>query len=170
VRYSFRDIVALRTFAYLRGARSLQAIRRALRTMVDMGETGHLSAYRLELQGSASIVLVKDEGGVDLVERPGQTLTVVRLGDVLRSFPLDGIEVPDLAQPRRHISVDPAVRGGRPVVSGTRVPFEVVATLVRDGVPAEDVAEFYPSVDAEAARDAFDFAEYVDRAAVGRAA
>src|SRR5437660_874568 len=87
VLYSFRDVVALRTFAYLRGDRSLQAIRRALRTLVDMGETEHLSSYRLESQGKKSIALVKDEGAVDLVERPGQTLTVVKLGDVLQSFP-----------------------------------------------------------------------------------
>lgn len=102
---SFRDLVALRTFAYLRGERSLQSIRRALRTLVDIGETEHLSGYRL-------------------VAQPGQALTVVKLGDVLRSFPLGDVEVPNLGHPRRHVSVDAA-----------------------------------------GARDAYDFAEYVRRAA-----
>ena len=162
--YSYRDLVALRTFAFLRGDRSLQAIRRALRTMADMGETEHLSSYRLVSQGRRSIALVKDEGAVDLVERPGQALTVVKLGDVLQSFPLGDIEVPNLARPRQNISVDPGVRNGHPVVAGTRVPFEVVAGLVRDGVPPEEIAQFYPSVNAEGARDAVDFAEYVERA------
>lgn len=170
VLYSFRDLVALRTFAYLRGDRSLQAIRRALRTLVDLGETEHLSAYRLESQGKRSIALVKDETAVDLVERPGQALTVVKLGDVLRAFPLGDLEVPNLSHPRQNISVDPSVRGGRPVVAGTRVPFELVAELVRDGVSPEDIAEFYPSVDAAAARDALDFAEYVDHPPARRAA
>jgi uncharacterized protein (DUF433 family)/DNA-binding transcriptional MerR regulator len=165
VLYSFRDLVALRTFAYLRGDRSLQAIRRALRTLADIGETEHLSAYRLQAQGEKTIALVKEDGAVDLVERPGQALTVVKLGDVLRSFPLGNIEVPNLARPRRLISVDLSVRGGRPVVAGTRVPYDVVAGLVRDGVTPEDVATFYPSVDAAGARDAYDFAEYVRRAA-----
>ncbi|MGI5180536.1 DUF433 domain-containing protein [Dactylosporangium sp. CA-152071] len=164
ILYSFRDLVALRTFAYLREKRSLQSIRRALRTLAEMGEFGHLSSYRLEQQGKRSIVLVKDDSGVDLVERPGQTLTVVKLGDVLRSFPLGDIEVPELAHPRRNLSVDPAVRGGHPVVAGTRVPYELVAGLVRDGVPPDEIAQFYPTVDAAAARDAVDFAEYVDRA------
>lgn len=165
VLYSYRDLVALRTFAYLRGDRSLQAIRRALRTLADMGETEHLSSYRLVSQGKKSIALVKDEGAVDLVESPGQSLTVVKLGDVLRSFPLGDIEVPNLARPRQNISVDPGVRGGHPVVAGTRVPFELVAGLVRDGVAPEEVAEFYPSVGPAAARDAVEFADYVDRAA-----
>lgn len=165
VLYSYRDLVALRAFAYLRGERSLQAIRRALRTMADMGETEHLSSYRLVSQGRRSIALVKDDGAVDLVERPGQALTVVKLGDVLQSFPVGDIEVPNLARPRQNISVDPAVRGGHPVVTGTRVPFELVAGLVQDGVPPEDVAQFYPSVGAEAARDAADFADYIERTA-----
>lgn len=165
VLYSYRDLVALRTVAFLRDDRSLQRIRQALRTMADIGETEHLASYRLVSQGRRSIALVKDDGAVDLVERPGQTLTVVKLGDVLQSFPLGDIEVPNLARPREHISVDPGVRGGRPVVAGTRVPYELIAGLVHDGVPPEEVATFYPSVDAASARDAADFADYVDRAA-----
>jgi uncharacterized protein (DUF433 family) len=170
VLYSFRDLIALRTFAFLRGERSLQSIRRALRTLKNIGGTDHLSSYKLVAQGKRSIALVRDEGAVDLVERPGQSLFVVKLGDVLRSFPLGDVEVPNLLQPRRRISVDPEVRGGHPVVKGTRVPFELVAGLVRDGVEPREVADFYPSVSAAAARDAVDFADYVDRTARRQAA
>jgi uncharacterized protein (DUF433 family)/DNA-binding transcriptional MerR regulator len=169
VLYSFRDLIALRTAVYLRTDRSLQAIRKALQTLHDIGETDHLSSYRLVSQGRKSIALVRDDGAVDLVERPGQSLTVVKLGDVLRSFPLGDVEVPNLLHPRRRLSVDPQVRGGHPVVAGTRVPFELVASLVRDGVAPEKIADFYPSVTAAAARDAADFADYVDRAARRRA-
>jgi uncharacterized protein (DUF433 family)/DNA-binding transcriptional MerR regulator len=170
VRYSFRDLIALRTAVYLRNDRSLQAIRKALQTLQDIGETDHLSSYHLISQGRKSIALVQDDSAVDLVERPGQLLTAVKLGDVFKSFPLGDVEVPNLFHPRERISVDPEVRGGHPVVAGTRVPFELVADLIRDGVVPEKVAEFYPSVTAAAARDAADFAEYVDRAARRRAA
>jgi uncharacterized protein (DUF433 family) len=170
ILYSFRDLVALRTFAYLRGERSLQAIRRALRTLHTMGATDHLSAYRLVGQGKRSIALVSDDGAVELVEQPGQTMTVVKLGDVLKSFPLDDVEVPNLLAPRERLSVNPLVRGGRPVVSGTRVPFESVADLVRDGVAPDRIGDYYPSVSADAARDSADFADYVDRSAQRRAA
>jgi uncharacterized protein (DUF433 family)/DNA-binding transcriptional MerR regulator len=163
--YSFRDLIALRTAVYLRTDRSLQAIRKALHTLQNIGESAHLSSYRLVSQGRKSIALVRDDGAVDLVEKPGQSLTVVKLGDLFQSFPLDDVEVPNLLHPRRRISVDPQVRGGHPVVAGTRVPFELVASLVRDGVPPEKVADFYPSVTAAAARDAADFADYVDQAA-----
>jgi uncharacterized protein (DUF433 family) len=165
--YSFRDLMALRTFAILRGSRSLQKIRKALGTLKEIGESAHLSSYSLAVQGKRGIVLIREDGteGVELVEKPGNLVTVVKLGDVFKSFPLDDIEVPNLLRPREFIAVDPEVRGGHPVVAGTRVPFDLVAGLVNDGVEPEEIAEFYPSVTASAARDAADFAKYVDRAA-----
>ncbi|MCM4079536.1 DUF433 domain-containing protein [Paractinoplanes hotanensis] len=166
VLYSFRDLIALRTFVYLREERPLQTIRRALDKLREIGETDHLSRYRLVAQGRRSIALVQDagDGAVDLVEKPGQQLTVIKLGDMLRAFPLGEIEIPSLAHPRRRISVNPSVRRGYPVVAGTRVAFDLVAGLVRDGVPPEAVKEYYPGVTAAAARDAASFADYVDQA------
>jgi uncharacterized protein (DUF433 family)/DNA-binding transcriptional MerR regulator len=164
--YSFRDLIALRTFVYLREERPLQTIRRALDKLREVGETDHLSRYRLVAQGRRSIALVQGEGdgAVDLVEKPGQQLTVIKLGDVLRSFPLGDVEIPDLTHPRQRISVNPSVRRGYPVVAGTRVAFDLVAGLVRDGVPPEAVKEYYPGVTAAAARDAASFADYIDQA------
>lgn len=171
ILYSFRDLVSLRTFVYLREERPLQTIRKALGKLREIGETDHLSQYRLVRQGRRSIALVQDagDGAVDLVEKPGQQLTVIKLGDVLRSFPLGDMEIPNLSHPRRRISVDPSVKRGYPVVAGTRIGYDLVAGLMRDGVPPDEVKDFYPGVTADAARDALSFADYVDRAA-GRSA
>jgi len=164
ILYSFRDLVALRTFAYLREKVSLQKIRKALNNLRDLGELDHLSKYRLVAHGGQSVVLIGPDGdhGVDLVDWPGQQVTVVAIGDVLRSFPLGAVEVPNLRRPRPQISVDPSVRRGKPVVAGTRISYDLVAGLLRDGVPANKVASYYPGVTAEAARDALAFADYVD--------
>lgn len=43
VVYSFRDVVALRTVAYLREDVSLQRIRRAVETLRHLGSREHLS-------------------------------------------------------------------------------------------------------------------------------
>lgn len=167
VLYSFRDLIALRSFVFLREKRPLQTIRKALNSLRDIGEIDHLSQYRFIAQGRRGIALVQagGEGAIELVEEPGHQLTVLALGDVLRSFPLDNIEVPNLAHPRRRISVNPGVRRGYPVVTGTRVGFDLVVGLVRDGVPPEEIKDYYPGVTAAAARDAASFADYVDRAA-----
>ena len=48
------------------------------------------------------------------------------------------------------------------MIAGTRVPYDAVASLMREDVPAEKISDYYPAVSAEAARDALDFALYVD--------
>jgi uncharacterized protein (DUF433 family) len=70
--------------------------------------------------------------------------------------------VPHLLRPRTGLAVVPETQGGTPVIAGTRVPYDAVASLMRDGVPANRIAEYYPAVTAEAAGDALDFARYVD--------
>jgi uncharacterized protein (DUF433 family) len=161
VLYSFRDVVALRTCVKLRNDASLQKIRRALDTLRDeLRERDHLSEYRLVADGS-SIYLVAPEQVVDLVRRKAN-IVIHQMVDVLRPFYRDGRHIPDLLRPRDHVTVDPAVRGGVPVIEGTRVPYDEVAALLRDGVPAERISDYYPSVTATAARDAADFADYVD--------
>ncbi|MBN6056497.1 DUF433 domain-containing protein [Nonomuraea sp. RK-328] len=161
ILYSFRDLVALRTCVKLRNDASLQRIRRALDTLRDdLGQRAHLSAYRL-IADDSTIYLVEPGQATDLVRRKANVV-IHDLVDVLRPFYRDGRHIPDLLQPRDHVTVDPAVRGGMPVIEGTRVPYDEVAALLRDGIPAERISEYYPSVTAAAALDARDFADYVD--------
>jgi len=44
----------------------------------------------------------------------------------------------------------------------------LVAGLVAEGVSPEDISKYYPAVTADAARDAIDFAHYVDSLIPGR--
>lgn len=160
--YSFRDLLALRTCVYLRQQASLQRIRTAIGNLRDLGEREHLSNYKL-VGAKDSVQLVTEEEAVDLVKRPGQRQVLVVMGDVLEAFPVRaGVIVPALFQPRELITVDPETRGGNPVISGTRVPYEAVASLMEDGVTAEEIADYYPSVSPSAARDARSFALYVN--------
>ena len=55
-------------------------------------------------------------------------LEEILMRDVLEPFETrTGRAVPALKQPRPHITVDPGVLGGYPVLAGTRVPFDAVA-------------------------------------------
>lgn len=162
--YSFRDVLALRAFAHLRQDVSLQKIRKALATLKRFGEVEHLSSYSLVADGD-SIVLVGDADGdhaTDLVKHPGQRV-IATMADILEEFaPRAGVVVPHLLRPKHYVSVDPETQGGQPVITGTRVPFDAVAELVEDGVPPEKIADYYPGVTADAAREAVSFALYVD--------
>ena len=113
-----------------------------------------LQSARLVTDG-ASIVLVAPDGDLatDLVEQPGANRLAPTLGDVFAPFTNQrGHRVVALLQPRRHLAVDPETLGGYPVVSGTRVAFDSVASLVRDGVSPAEI-KLYPSVSAAGARE-----------------
>jgi uncharacterized protein (DUF433 family) len=88
---------------------------------------------------------------------------IAEMVDILAGFTgPSGREIVPLHNPKPGVAVDPQIRGGYPVIAGTRVPYDLVAALLADGIAAEDVSSFYPSVDAEAARGALAFARYVD--------
>ncbi|WP_258534733.1 DUF433 domain-containing protein [Streptomyces sp. PT12] len=130
----------------------------------EPGEREHLSAYALVAGPDtiylATIYLAEPERAVDLIR--GGNVAIHQLVDVLAPFSQDGRHIPDLLKRRDHLAVDSAVRGGEPVIEGTRIPAAEVAALVRDGVPPDRVSDFYPGVSAAAARDAADVSDYVD--------
>jgi uncharacterized protein (DUF433 family) len=162
--YSFPDVLALRTFVYLRESTSLQAIRKAVGKLREFGNLEHLASYKL-WSDDGRIVLIEESGGVmDLTHAPGQYLITATMGQVLKQFVnMQGATVVDLRRPRRHVAVDPDTHGGYPVIIGTRLQFDLVSSLVEDGVPPTEIRDFYPSVSAAAARDAADFAKLVQR-------
>jgi uncharacterized protein (DUF433 family) len=127
-----------------------------------MGATEHLSSYQLVAVGRDVMWKVSDDVVVDLTRRPGQQV-IAQMVEILDAFrgPQDREVVP-LYRPKPGVAVDPEIRGGYPVIAGTRVPYDMVASLLEDGVTAEEVAGFYPAVSADAARGALAFARYVD--------
>lgn len=62
------------------------------------------------------------------------------------------------------IVVDPAVRTGRPVIKGTRIPVEEVLDLLASGLPpAQILADCYPSLTAEDISACLGYAAHVVR-------
>jgi uncharacterized protein (DUF433 family) len=54
---------------------------------------------------------------------------------------------------------EPEIRGGEPVLRGTRVPVYVIADLVAQGAEPGELLEDYPSLDADMIRAALAYAE-----------
>jgi uncharacterized protein (DUF433 family) len=163
VLYSFRDVLALRTFVRLRQDASLQRIRDAIGNLRVIGEIDHFAAYQLFSDRAGNIQLITGDQAVSLGRNRGQLQLVAVIGEIIEPFAIRaGVLVPHLLHPRPGLSVDPETQGGTPVIAGTRVPYNAVAGLMRDGVPAEQIADYYPSVTPDSAKDALDFARYVD--------
>jgi uncharacterized protein (DUF433 family)/DNA-binding transcriptional MerR regulator len=149
VLYSYQDIVALRMFVRLRQATSLQRIRKAVAWLQENHPDTHLSAHRIRAQpGGQTIVWIsKDRDYFDIVEHPGQGGLQVVMDEVFDEFKTSsGRRVPDLARPAPGVSVDRDVRGGFPVISGTRIPYDIIASLHRDGLKPADIHTLYPAV------------------------
>jgi len=163
VFYSFRDVVALRAIVYLRGRHvPLQRFRKALSALRTMGETDHLSSYQFVAAGKDIVWRESSEQATALTGKPGQQV-IAQMIDILDSFTdATGTTVSSLARPEPGVEVDEEVRAGFPVIEGTRVPYDLVASLLADGITAEKISKIYPSVTARAAKGALAFASRVD--------
>lgn len=160
--WSFRDLVALRSFINLRRNHSLQAIRKAMSNLRGLNLTDHPSTYQLVSDGT-SVFLLEDEDdedqATDLLRRNGQ-LVISSLEDIFKGFEHPGGKgmVVDFLAPRPNLEVNEGRLGGYPTIRGTRVAYDSVASLLADGsVSPEDVGDFYPGVSATAALDAANF-------------
>ncbi|WP_159944671.1 DUF433 domain-containing protein [Nocardiopsis sp. FR6] len=166
VYYSFADVVALRSLVYLREQEglSLQAIRKAINNAKDLGKTEHLSEYKFVKMGN-TIVLAHGPEAIDVLKKPGNHV-VATLVDVFDRFNSNRTgEVLPLGQPVSGVSIHRDVCSGYPVVEGTRVRYDQVSSLIKDGVAPEEITEFYPSVSASGAVGAKAFADYVSERA-----
>ena len=163
VLYSFRDVLALRTVVKLRTDTSLQSIRAAFRTLQNFDLTEHPSRYHLVGHGNSIVLVTSDDVAIDLVRDPGARL-LATMDDIFAGFVnKGGREVVNFLHPRPHLDVREHRLGGWPTAADTRVPFDSVAQLMATGeVSPEEVSRFYPTVTAEAARDAYDLAAEVD--------
>ena len=161
--YSFRDIVALRTVAWLRSDHSLQQIRKSLELVRELDTTVHPSAFKImKLGQSIGFVRSTDGATIDIAKEPGQEV-LGTLENVFAAFETrQNKKVDPLLHPRPGVEVNPDRLGGWPTISGTRVPFDTIARLIEDGsVNPQDAGLYYPGVSADAANDALDYFQSV---------
>lgn len=72
----------------------------------------------------------------------------------------------EIQSARRAVVIDPGIRGGEPVVRGTRIPVQMLVDLVRAGVSRERILEDYPALTARRLEDTLRWAKLYPR--VGR--
>jgi uncharacterized protein (DUF433 family) len=170
VHYSFGDVIALRLFVRLRESVSLQRIRRAVAWLSEHHPETHLSRHALQaIKDERTIVWISETGDFfDIVNHPGDQGFPVVMRSIFESFETDsGRRVPKLDEPAPGVVIDPAIRGGYPVIEDTRVPFHVIAGLVADGVGPEAIRSIYPNVSYEGISGAKELGELVAQSVGG---
>lgn len=68
-----------------------------------------------------------------------------------------------LARIKSLVEENPEIRGGEPVFRGTRIPVEMIASFVQQGVPAEEILEDYPALTEESLGAATRYVELYPR-------
>lgn len=172
--YSFRDLMLLRSIVFLRAHTSSQKIHRAfnnLRTVKDdLGNAifafEHPSEFHFGVDGDTIYLGTASGEAIDILKRVGQP-TIFSFEDMLAAFSnFKQAPVPELARPSEHLELRPTRMSGWPTISNTRVPYDLIARLVDNKtVFPDDVPDYYPTVSAEAARDAVEFNARVEAVA-----
>jgi len=177
--WSFADLMALRTIAWLRRRKvsaagydiprtTLPAVRRALRALQKLDLT-------LWAADTGSTVLVDPHGDIVLREQRGLVRPVGRAGelqqvaadfpDLLAPFTADGLAGPDLRRPRPRLRIVPGKLAGAPHIDKTRLETQAVHALAVRGLEPERIARLYPFTDLEAIREAIDLENQLHRSA-----
>lgn len=161
--YSFRDLVALRSIAFLRAETSLQKIHKAFDNLNVLDMVEHPSEYSFGTDGKTIFVQGPDDEAIDLVRSLGaRTLfTFEEMNEAFINFRKQ--EVPSFTAPAPHICVNPARIGGWPAIEGTRIGYDVIADLAGAQDPdVEYVIEYYPGLTTSAVESAIEFNRQVE--------
>lgn len=166
--YRFADVVAVRLFLRRPGAGPLPRLQRALARLDDEHAETHLAGAGLHAAaGSGPVLWLSPDGDyLGVVEPTGQPGVRVVLTDVHAGFTTaDGRLVADLRRPTPGITVDPGVRGGGPVLAGTRLRYNEISHLADDGMDVVGIRTLYPGATAATIAGAVRFARLVEHAA-----
>lgn len=148
--FAFTDLRDIKVIDRLRkaGART-QNIRRAIDWLREQDNTARIAAANFYVIGRE---VFHDYGETRIsATRRGQVSARFTVGDVMSEL---GATVTDIGgivlHPIPEVTIDPRVRGGTPVVRGTRVPTALVLEMHEEGLAPDQIRSAYPTVSPEA--------------------
>lgn len=143
--YSFEDLRDLVVAKKLRdqGA-GVRDQRAALEYVREEHDIDRLAKANFAVYEGQLVHLPPGEDQPVAPHRKGQYL--IRMQEVFHVLGVEDAQLKRL-HPAARISIDPEVRGGTPVITGTRIPVALVAELVAEDVPRDEILALYPSLE-----------------------
>ncbi len=165
--WSYGDLLALRTIAWLRATKTdedgcripktaMPTVRRALAELqnLDLDLWIDDTTPNVGVDRSGTIVLEPD---TDPRHLDGQRLIDAEIFEVLRPFNLHVDRPgPDLVEPRPRVRIVPGKLAGAPHVKDTRVETEALAALRIRGLDNVKIAQLYPILELDDVDEALD--------------
>ena len=146
IRWTFRDLVAVRTWAYLKGvAAPKQVSTRVVPELVRFA--GDVQAVKLGVTSGGRVLVDQGRGWVDVYS--GQTtfdqLSITDIDDVFRPFPYGKGTTVRLPNVGPNTTLHPEVLHGTPYLKDHRISAKSLASLdVRNG--REAILSTYPEL------------------------
>lgn len=142
--YSFADLRDLVAADHLRkqGA-GVRDQRAALEYIREVGDADRLAQANLVVYEGQLVYVHEGEDRPVAPHRKGQYFLSMR--EVFATLGSRGDSVTVL-RPAKRIAIDPEVRGGTPVIEGTRIPAELIAEMVADGASDDEIRRAYPAL------------------------
>lgn len=115
----------------------------------------HLVYLRLEAEGVRLLPLasrrevaraIESAPDADVVAVSGGSALVVQVKSARREVER---ELKRLRKAEQMVISDPEIMGGTPVYKGTRIPVDLVATMIEQGAIVEEILEGYPALNRE---------------------
>ena len=145
--YSFEDLRDLVVAKKLRDQDAgVRDIRTALRYVRSVDDVMHLAEASFSVT-DGELEYEDAERGIPTLapHRGGQRVFNLNMRDVFDDLGVVDIGVPVLA-PSPGVVIDPRIRGGTPVILGTRIPTRLIAELRSEGLSDEEILSLYPSL------------------------
>ena len=112
-----------------------------------------------------NVVYRNREQGIEPLQpsRAGQRVFAIDMSKIFQQLgqPTGG-NVTEL-RPAPRVLIDPNVRGGTPVVDGTRIPTATIAELLDDDLPIDHILAMYPALNAGDITAAADWDHHIRR-------
>lgn len=158
--YSFEDLRDLVVANTLReqGA-GVRDQRAALAYVREVGDTDRLAKANFAVYEGELVYVQEEDGRPVAPHKRGQYF--LRMREVFDALGVEGDELTVL-YPAERITIDPEVRGGTPVIQGTRIPAALIAEMSTEGVPDDEIMAAYPSLSLEDIRAAVAWTERAD--------
>ena len=150
--FSFRDLRDIKVAVELRdqGVKT-RDIRAALNYVRANSIANSLSFATFHFDIDAGLVVPfpePTESGYDVVapHKRGTRLLTVDPEEILSDLGLTSDASVLELRPHERIRINPEVRGGTPVIEGTRIPARLVFEMVEAGATTDEIREAYPSL------------------------
>lgn len=151
LHWTFRDVVAVRTWVYLKTLSGRRVPSKVIRELSQYD--GDAEAVRVGATSEGGVLVDKGDGWVDLLNKQQlMPISITEIDRVFQPFQYGSVAVLGLLQANETTKLHPTILSGTPHLDGHRISAKALASLDARG-QREAIVTAYPKLDGESFED-----------------